>query len=134
VVTIGPSGGFTRLQTFEEFKAKQEVVAQQQRLQEEGRLTHKALLTLLDHRDKELNPASTLELLKLAGGCDPSVQIKADLETDTKHKNLERRLNHYRKAGVVQSQTLRGGISGKATQQVWSLTETGASEVRIALT
>jgi hypothetical protein len=80
-----------------------------------------------------LDAVSTLELLKLAGGCDQSVRIKADLKNDTNHRQLERKLKHYEKQGVIQCDVLRGGFSGAATQQVWSLTDSGAMEVRSAL-
>ena len=102
-------------------------------LQKEGGLIQDAFRKLLERRDKGLEAVSTLELLKLAGGCDQSVRITADLKSDTNRKRLERKLKHYEKQGVIQCDVLRGGFSGAATQQVWSLTDSGAIEVRSAL-
>jgi hypothetical protein len=130
VVSIGPAGQFTRLQTFEEFLSKQEVVAREMRMRQESPLIQDALRVLLQRRDEGLEALSTLELLKLAGGCDSSVTKKSDLSSDTRFRNLERRLGHFKKDGVVQFEWLRGNFSGAATQKLWSLTESGAMEVR----
>ena len=92
-----------------------------------------ALCKLLERRDQHLEAVGTLELLKLAGGCDKSVRFKADLDNDTKHRNLERKLKRLEKDGIIQCEWLTGGFSGAATQQVWSLTDSGAMEVRAAL-
>ena len=133
VVRIGPAGQFTRIQTYEDFLGKQEEVSRSRRLAQESPLVQEALRKLLERRDQNLEAVGTLELLRLAGGCDESVRIKADLENDTKHKQLERKLKFFEKEAVIQCEVLRGGFSGAATQQVWSLTDSGAMEVRAAL-
>jgi hypothetical protein len=119
--------------TFEEHLNQLEGSNRELRLQKEGALIQDAFGKLLERRDQGLDAVSTLELLKLAGGCDQSVRIKADLKNDTNHRQLERKLKHYEKQGVIQCDVLRGGFSGVATQQVWSLTDSGAMEVRSAL-
>ena len=88
---------------------------------------------MLEKRDQRLPAIGTLELLRLAGGCDESVRIKADLGNDSKHKHLERRLKAFEKEGVIKCDLLTGGFSGAANQLVWSLTDSGAMEVRAAL-
>jgi hypothetical protein len=133
VVSIGPAGAFRRVMTFEEHLNQLEGSNRELRLQKEGALIQDAFGKLLERRDQGLDAVSTLELLKLAGGCDQSVRIKADLKNDTNHRQLERKLKHYEKQGVIQCDVLRGGFSGVATQQVWSLTDSGAMEVRSAL-
>ena len=133
VVRIGPAGQFTRIQTYEDFLGKQEEVSRSRRLAQESQLVQEALRKLLERRDCHLEAIGTLELLKLAGGCDESVRCKADLDNDTKHKQLERKLKAFEKEGVIKCEWLTGGFSGAATQQVWSLTDSGAMEVRAAL-
>jgi hypothetical protein len=133
VVSIGPAGAFRRVMTFEEHLNQQDGSKMEMGLQKEGGLIQDAFRKLLERRDKGLEAVSTLELLKLAGGCDQSVRITADLKSDTNRKRLERKLKHYEKQGVIQCDVLRGGFSGAATQQVWSLTDSGAIEVRSAL-
>jgi hypothetical protein len=133
VVSIDPAGGFRRVMMFEEHLNQLEGSNREIRLQKEGSLIQDALGKLLERREKGLEAVSTLELLKLAGRCGQSVRIKAELASDANHKQLERRLKHYEKQGVIQCDVLRGGFSGAATQQVWSLTDSGAMEVRSAL-
>jgi hypothetical protein len=119
--------------TFEEHLNQLEGSNRELRLQKEGALIQDAFGKLLERRDQGLDAISTLELLKLAGGCDQSVRFKADLESDASHRKLERRLKHYEKQGVIHCEVHRGGFSGAATQQLWSLTDSGAMEVRSAL-
>ena len=133
VVRIGPAGHFTRIQTYEDFLGKQEEVSRSKRLSGQSQLVQDALCKLLEKRDQRLPAIGTLELLRLAGGCDESVRIKADLGNDSKHKHLERRLKAFEKEGVIKCDLLTGGFSGAANQLVWSLTDSGAMEVRAAL-
>jgi hypothetical protein len=133
VVRIGPAGQFTRIQTYEDFLGKQEEVSRSKRLSGQSQLVQDALCKLLEKRDQRLPAIGTLELLRLAGGCDESVRIKADLGNDSKHKHLERRLKAFEKEGVIKCDLLTGGFSGAANQLVWSLTDSGAMEVRAAL-
>jgi hypothetical protein len=133
VVSIDPAGAFRRVMTFEEHLNQLEGSNRELRLQKEGALIQDAFGKLLERRDQGLDAISTLELLKLAGGCDQSVRFKADLESDASHRKLERRLKHYEKQGVIHCEVHRGGFSGAATQQLWSLTDSGAMEVRSAL-
>ena len=133
VVSIGPAGDFRRVMTFEEHLNQLEGTNREMRLQQEGRLIQDAFGKLLERRDHGLEAISTLELLKLAGGCDQSVRIKADLDSERNHRQLERRLKLYQKHGVIHCDVLRGGFSGAATQKMWSLTDAGAMEVRSAL-
>jgi hypothetical protein len=133
VVKIGSAGEFTRIQAFEEYLGKQEEVTRSKRLSGQSQLIQDALCKLLERHDQRLPAIGTLELLKLAGACDESVRCKADLDNDTKHKQLERKLKSFEKQGVIKCEWLKGGFSGVATQQVWSLTDSGAMEVRAAL-
>lgn len=133
VVRIGPAGQFTRIQTYEDFLGKQEEVSRSKRLSGQSQLVQDALCKLLEKRDQRLPAIGTLELLRLAGGCDESIRIKADLGNDSKHKHLERRLKAFEKEGVIKCDLLTGGFSGAANQLVWSLTDSGAMEVRAAL-
>jgi len=133
VVRIGPAGQFARLQTYEDYLGKQEEVSRSKRLSGLSQLVQDALCKLLERRDQHLEAIGTLELLKLAGGCDKSVRVKAELGSDTKHRNLERKLKRLEKDGIIQCEWLTGGFSGATTQQVWSLTDSGAMEVRAAL-
>jgi len=133
VVRIGPAGQFARLQTYEDYLGKQEEVSRSKRLSGLSQLVQDALCKLLERRDQHLEAIGTLELLKLAGGCDKSVRVKAELGSDTKHRNLERKLKRLEKEGVIKCELLKGGFSGATTQQVWSLTDSGAMEVRAAL-
>jgi len=133
VVRIGPAGQFARLQTYEDYLGKQEEVSRSKRLSGLDQLVQEALCKLLERRDQHLEAIGTLELLKLAGGCDKSVRVKAELGSDTKHRNLERKLKRLEKDGIIQCERLKGGFSGAAIQQVWSLADSGAIEVRAAL-
>jgi hypothetical protein len=133
VVSIGPAGQFRRLQPYEDFLGKQEEVSRSKRLSSQSQLVQDALCKLLERRDQRLPAISTLELLKLAGGCDESVRCKAELGNDSKHRNLERKIKRLETQGVIKCEWLKGGFSGATNQQVWSLTDLGAMEVRAAL-
>ncbi|QPN70129.1 AAA family ATPase [Synechococcus sp. CBW1108] len=108
VVRIGPAGQFTRIQTYEDFLGKQEEVSRSKRLSDQSQLVQDALCKLLERRDQRLPAIGTLELLRLAGGCDESVRIKADLGNDSKHKHLERRLKAFEKEGCPPTMKLAG--------------------------
>ena len=59
--------------------------------------------------------------------------FRSDLDNDTNFKRLERKLKHFEKEGLIQCEWLVGGFSGAANQQVWSLSDKGAMEIRSEL-
>lgn len=133
VVSIGPAGGFTRLNGFEEFLEKQQESENDYKLRSQIVIVQDAFIKLLEQHNLELNGITTLDLLRSVGGCDQSVQIKADLDNDTKFKSLERKLKYFEKAGLVQHEPLRGNFSGSSFKQLWSLTDRGVLVVKSEL-
>ena len=133
VVTIGPAGRFDKVSEFGEFVDRQAETKRGNKLLKLPPHVQDAFKKLLERYDKDEHGVPTLELLKLAGGCAESVGVKSDLKSDTKFKALERKLNEYAKLGLIQSAKRAGTWSGPSGVLVWSLTKTGATEIRSAL-
>jgi len=137
LVAIGEGGRFSKEGNFEEFSEKQREIKRSHSIQKQPEYIKKAFRQLVELHNTEKAGISTLQLLKLAGGCDQSVVTKKDLGTSgpaaSNHRKLERELDKYAKSGTVQRELLRGKFSGAASMHIWSLSDAGAMEFRAAL-
>ena len=88
---------------------------------------------MLDRYDNDAGATAIIPLLRETGHCDPTVKVKADLDSTTKYVSLQRHLNTINDKGVVDVVLEPGGFSGQMNQQGWKLTEEGADMVRDVL-
>ena len=133
VVSIGPTGRFSRVSTFEEFEQLADKNANRNDLNGVPQVVKDSLLNMLDRYDSGADPTAIIPLLRETGHCDAAVKVKADLDTTTKYVSLQRHLNTLNDKGVVDVVLEPGGFSGQMNQQGWKLTEEGAEMVREVL-
>ena len=133
VVSIGPTGRFSRVSTFEEFEQLADKNANRNDLNGVPQVVKDSLLNMLDRYDSGADPTAIIPLLRETGHCDAAVKVKADLDTTTKYVSLQRHLNTLNDKGVVDVVLEPGGFSGQMNQQGWKLTEEGAEMVRDVL-
>lgn len=88
---------------------------------------------MLNRYDNDAGVTAIIPLLKETGHCDPTVKVKADLDSKTKYTSLYRHLNTLNDKGVVDVVLESGGFSGQKNQQGWKLTDEGAEMVRDVL-
>jgi hypothetical protein len=133
VVTIGPSGRFSRVNTFEEFEHLADQAANRNDLNGVPQVVKDSLVNMLDRYDNGAGATAILPLLRETGHCDAAVKVKADLDSTTKYTSLYRHLTTLNDKGVVDVVLESGGFSSQKNQQGWKLTEEGAEMVRDVL-
>ena len=133
VISIGPTGRFSRISTFEEFEQLADQDANRNDLHGVPQVVKDSLVQMLDRYDNGAGATAVIQLLRETGHCDAAVKVKADLEDTNKYVSLQRHLNNLNEKGVVDQVLESGGFSGQLHQKGWKLTEGGAGMVRDVL-
>ena len=133
VVSIGPSGRFSRISTFEEWEQLADKNANRNDLNGVPQVVKDSLMNMLDRYDNDAGATAIIPLLRETGHCDAAVKVKAELDSTTKYTSLYRHLNTLNDKGIVDVVLESGGFSSQKNQQGWKLTEEGAEMVRKVL-